>query len=206
VADSSILDAYLKNEAALKCFLRRYVVRREDAEDLAQEAFLRAFAAEAVNPISAAKAFLFTTARNLALNERAKMANATSVALEDFAERSVIVDAAQANPETQMDAKERVRMLAQAVATLPPQCSRVFLLRKVHGLSYKEIADRLGISVSTAEKHAALGLLRCSEYLRNRGADVGTAAQVPATPESGRPVARVSKLDVKRQEKARHVR
>lgn len=197
MAQNSVLDAYLENEAALKRFLRRYVPRPEDADDLAQESFVRAYAAEAINPITSPKAFLFTTARNLALNERAKMVNATSVPLEDFTEPTVLVDATQASPEEQMDAKVRVRVLAQAMTTLPPQCSKVFLLRKVHGLSYKEIAERLGISVSTAEKHAALGLLRCSQYLRARGWDVGKASA--KTDAAGQ----VSRLEPKRRDLAR---
>jgi len=42
-------------------------------------------------------------------------------------------------------------------------------MRKVHGLSHKEISERLNISVSTVEKHVASGLLRCSVYLRESG-------------------------------------
>jgi RNA polymerase sigma-70 factor (ECF subfamily) len=168
-----ILQTYLQNESALKRFLRRFATQATDAEDLAQEAFIRAYAAEAGQTISSPKAFLFRVARNLALNERARAANATSLPLEDFAETAVIEDVGQVALEDEMEARQRIRMLAEAMAGLPPQCSKVFLLRKVHGLSYKEIAERLGISVSTAEKHAALGLLRCSEYLRQHGVDGG---------------------------------
>ncbi len=167
----SILETYVQNEAALKRFLQRFTAHSADAEDLAQEAFVRAYAAEADQPIASPKAFLFRVARNLALNERAKAANATTVPLEDFADPSVIEDVGQVALDDEMEAHQRIRMLAEAMASLPPQCSKVFLLRKVHGLSYKEIAERLGISVSTAEKHAALGLLRCSEYLRQHGLD-----------------------------------
>ena len=203
MAKPSILDAYLENQTALKRFLRRFVKHREDAEDLAQEAFLRAFAAESLHFIKSPKAFLFTVARNLAINERAKLANATTASLEDFADQSVIEDTGQVTPEEDMDARQRVRLLAKAMASLPPQCSRVFMLRKVHGLSYKEIAYRLGISVSTVEKHAALGLLRCSEYLRGQGCDVNSAARGSAKSLAGEPSGRVAKLELKRRDQAR---
>jgi RNA polymerase sigma factor, sigma-70 family len=184
----SILETYVQYEAALKRFLRRFAVHAVDAEDLAQEAFVRAFAAESAQPISSPKASLFKVARNLALNERAKAVNATTLPLEDFAETPVIEDVAQVALDDEMEARQRIDMLADAIATLPPQCSKVFLLRKVHGLSYKEIAKRLGISVSTAEKHAALGLLRCSEYLKQHGVE-------PTKTQTGQ----VAKLELRRR-------
>lgn len=190
----SILETYVQNQTALTRFLRRFAVHTVDAEDLAQEAFVRAFAAEAAQPITSPKAFLFRVARNLALNERAKAANATTVPLEDFADSPVLEDVGQVALEDEMDARQRVRMLAQAMASLPPQCSKVFLLRKVYGLSYKEIADRLGISVSTAEKHAALGLLRCSEHLRRQGA---------AKDAMKEPLGQVAELESRRHKRAR---
>jgi len=195
----SILETYVQNEAALKRFLRRFSAHSADAEDLAQEAFVRAYAAEAEQPIASPKAFLFRVARNLALNERAKAANATTVPLEDFADTSVIEDVGQVALDDEMEAHQRIRMLAEAMASLPPQCSKVFLLRKVYGLSYKEIAERLGISVSTAEKHAALGLLRCSEYLRQHGLD-GIGQAKDATRE---PAGQVARLDLIRRKQTR---
>jgi RNA polymerase sigma-70 factor (ECF subfamily) len=56
----------------------------------------------------------------------------------------------------------------------------VFVLRKVHKLSHAEIAQVLGVSHSTIEKHVAKGLMRCREYLRDQGlldaADAGSAS------------------------------
>jgi RNA polymerase sigma-70 factor (ECF subfamily) len=184
----------MQYEPALKRFLRRFATQASDADDLAHEAFIRAYAAEVSQTISSPKAFLFRVARNLALNERARAANATTVPLEDFADTPVIEDVGQVALDDEMEARQRIRMLSEAMATLPPQCSRVFLLRKVHGLSYKEIAERLGISVSTAEKHAALGLVRCSDYLRQRGVESGPAKSQPSE---------VATLDLRRRKQAR---
>jgi RNA polymerase sigma-70 factor (ECF subfamily) len=55
------------------------------------------------------------------------------------------------------------------VDRLPPLCRRVFVLRKVYKLSHTEIAEVLGVSHSTIEKHVAKGLLRCRDYLREHG-------------------------------------
>jgi RNA polymerase sigma factor (sigma-70 family) len=173
---SQILKVFLENKTAIKRYLGRFSLRTEDVEDLAQETFIRAFAAESTQKIRFPKALLFRIARNLALNEKAKISNATTDSLEDLAETSVIADVSQIAADDEMCARQEVRLLAQAVANLPPQCSRVFLLRKVNGLSYKQIASRLNISVSTVEKHVALGMLRCSDYLRQKGYEVGGKA------------------------------
>lgn len=166
---SSILETYLENEAALKRFLRRFIKSREGADDLAQEAFLRAFAAESGRVIVSPKAFLFKVARNLALNELAKQSSAATEPLGDFEGQEVLEDSSQAAVDDAVDGRERIRMLARAIAALPPQCAKVFILRKMQGLSQKEIAARLNISVRTVENHVALGLVRCKAYMRAHG-------------------------------------
>jgi len=166
---STILEAYLENELALKRFLRRFIKSREGADDLAQEAFLRAFAAEPGRLIVSPKAFLFKVARNLALNELARQSSAATEPLGDFEGQEVLEDSSQAAVDDAVDGRERIRMLAAAIAALPPQCANVFILRKMQGLSQKEIAARLNISVRTVENHVALGLVRCKAYLRAHG-------------------------------------
>lgn len=163
---STILETYLAHEVALKRYLRRFTFSRETADDLAQEAFLRAFAAESRHPIETPKAFLFKVAKNLALNERARRASLTVAPLGDLESQEVIEDSSQAPVDDVVDSRERIRLLACAIAALPPQCARVFILRKMQGLSQKEIAARLGISVRTVENHVALGLSRCRAYMR----------------------------------------
>ncbi len=171
---STILEVYLENEAALKRFLRRFTKSRDDIDDLAQECFVRAYAAESDHAINAPKAFLFTVARNLALNELARRANAAVEPLGDFGDEDVLVDESQVAVDDQVDSHERIRQLARAIASLPPQCSKVFLLRTMQGLSHKEIAARLNISVRTVENHIAIGLLRCKAHLRATGSPSDT--------------------------------
>lgn len=188
---TTILESYLENEAALKRYLRRFTKSREGADDLAQEAFLRAFAAESRHIIDAPKAFLFKVARNLALNEMAKRASMATEPLGDFAGQGVIEDTGQVAVDDVVDSRERIRLLACAIAALPPQCAKVFVLRKMHGLSQKDIAVRLNISVRTVENHVALGLSRCRAYMRAHGGTDGTKS-----PQQLRPVhAQVKKAE-----------
>jgi RNA polymerase sigma factor (sigma-70 family) len=181
----TILEAYLANEVALKRYLARFVKSREAADDLAQEAFIRAFAAEAARVIESPKAFLFKVAKNLALNELARQSAIAIEPLGDFEGQSVLEDSSQAAVDDVVDSRERIRMLARAIAALPPQCAKVFILRKMQGLSQKEIAARLNISVRTVENHVAVGLSRCRAYMRDHG---GTAEEVRAASRTSQAV------------------
>lgn len=180
---STILEAYLENEVALKRYLRRFIRSREAADDLAQEAFLRAFAAESGHRIEAPKAFLFKVSKNLALNELARRASMAIEPLGDFEGQEVLEDSSQAAVDDIVDSRERMRLLARAIAALPPQCAKVFILRKMQGMSQKEIAVRLHISVRTVENHVALGLSRCRAYMRAHGGTVDESSGAARMPE-----------------------
>lgn len=160
--------AYLAHLSALKRFISRFMSRPQDIEDVAQEAYLRAFDAEnAGEDVRSPKAFLFRIAKNIALNELALK----SRLLTDYIEDSTAQDVTDKDPsiEAQVMDQEKLAMFCRAVVSLPVQCRRAFLMRKVYGLSHKDIAEQLGISISTVEKHVASGLLRCSAYLREGG-------------------------------------
>ncbi|HUE63799.1 MAG TPA: RNA polymerase sigma factor [Rhizomicrobium sp.] len=180
---SKILEAYLENEVALKRYLRRFIRSREAADDLAQETFLRAFAAESARMIEAPKAFLFKVAKNLALNELARQSSMAIEPLGDFEGQEVLEDNSQAAVDDVVESRERMRLLARAIAALPPQCAKVFILRKMRGMSQKEIAVRLDISVRTVENHVALGLSRCRAYMRAHGGAVGEGSGNSRMPE-----------------------
>jgi RNA polymerase sigma-70 factor (ECF subfamily) len=180
---STILEAYLENKVALNRYLRRFSPSREAAADLAQEAFLRAFAAESGRMIEAPKAFLFKVAKNLALNELARQSTMAIEPLGDFEGQDVLEDSSQAAVEDVVGGRERVRLLARAIAALPPQCAKVFILRNMQGLSQKEIAVRLNISVRTVENHVAVGLSRCRAYMRTHGDGAGEGGENPRIPE-----------------------
>jgi RNA polymerase sigma factor (sigma-70 family) len=69
--------------------------------------------------------------------------------------------------------QQELAMLAEAISALPERCRQVVTLRKLHGLSHREIAQRLGIAENTVNAQAALGVLRCRDYLRSRGFNPG---------------------------------
>lgn len=178
--DSAVSKAFFENESFLKKFLARFLSHPEDIEDVAQETFLKAFNAERNAAIRSPKAFLFQIAKNAALAKLTKKAQVITDYIEDLGAPEVLSD--EASIEDQVAGRQKFAVFCQAAASLPPQCRRAFLMRKVYGLSHKEISERLGISISTVEKHMAKGLQRCSDFMRDNGqladnvTDIGAGA------------------------------
>lgn len=168
---TDILGSFLKNELALKKYLSRFFSKPQEIEDVAQETFLKAFVAESKAKIHSPKAYLFRTAKHTALNELAKKANQTTDFIEDSESSSVLQDKEQVGADDTLDSKRKLLVFTKAVASLPPNCRRVFLLRKMDGLKVKEIARHLDISVSGVEKHIATGLVKCNQYFKEQGYD-----------------------------------
>ena len=180
------LAAFLDNETALKRFLSRILPTESDVEDIAHEAFIRAYSASATQAIMMPKAFLFRIAKNLAINERSRMWNTTTTFVGDAEELDSLGagNDSEVSGEDRLDSHRKFELLAQAIDQLPSQCRRVFILRKIEGYSHKEIAAEVGISVSTVEKHIAAGLVRCQKYLADRGYEVGPSHKRQSAPVS----------------------
>lgn len=164
IRHSAVSDAFKKHQSALRAFVSRMVSAPADIDDVTQETFLRAFNAEKSKDIDQPKSFLFTIARNIVLSEISKKSNKLTDHIEDLEEIEVLFGEDQVKAE--VEAEETFGLYCRAVDSLPAQCRRVFLLRKVYGLSGKAIAQRLGIAVSTVEKHLAKGVSACNAYLR----------------------------------------
>jgi RNA polymerase sigma-70 factor (ECF subfamily) len=120
--------------------------------------------------------------------ERARrQAAQTTDSVGDFEGLNVYSNEAPA--DEQIDARLRFESFCAAVDRLPPLCRRVFVLRKVYRLSHDEIAEVLGVSHSTIEKHVAKGLLRCRDYLHEIGlmdaSDANTRSAPPRVRDGG---------------------
>lgn len=149
---------------ALRRYIRRLVHSGETADEIVQEAFLRTY--ERGSAVEVPRAFLFSTARNLAADRRRHERVAATEPLADFEDTRI---GSVGGPlEDALIAGEASRLLKRAIDRLPPQCHAALTLKVFHGCSYKEIAAILGLSVKTVEKHIAVGLARTHEYMRAR--------------------------------------
>ena len=145
--------------------LRRYLARllgnTSDAQDIAHDAYLRLYPTLKSQSAENPEALLYVTARRLAIN-RLKRRSISPIHPGEANYDS----AASASPSVEQEvmARQELTLLEAAIAELPAGCRAVLLLRKVELLSHREIADRLGIAISTVEKqHArALRLLRAA--------------------------------------------
>lgn len=162
-----LLDQIFSHRAALQKYLRKFTAGAEDVEDLVQEAYVRVCALPPAQVVDSPRALLFRIAHNLAVDRaRQKVTRATDD-VADFEPLNVSSD--EAEPDEQVDLRRRFESFCAAVDSLPPLCRRVFVLRKVYQLSHAEIAQVLGLSHSTIEKHVAKGLVRCRDRLRSLG-------------------------------------
>jgi RNA polymerase sigma factor (sigma-70 family) len=161
------LNQIFRHRAALYRYLRKFTSGAEDVEDLVQETYVRMYALRDFREIESPRALLFRIAHNTAVERARRQSAQTTDSVGDF--ESLNVYSSEAPADEQIDARRRFESFCAAVDRLPPLCRRVFVLRKVYRLSHDEIAEVLGVSHSTIEKHVAKGLLRCRDYLRETG-------------------------------------
>lgn len=144
--------------------LRRLLASRgrspEDIDDLMQEAFLRLQLYCRDTTVHNSEAFLVRTALNLSAMQGRRAQVGRSVTDED--EVLAVMDSAPA-PDEVYAAQQRVSRVKAGLQRLGPRSREAFLLHRLEGLSYVQIAEQLGISVSMVEKHIA----RASFFLRD---------------------------------------
>lgn len=150
--------------------LRRYVASllgdsSSDAPDIAHDAYLRTYAAMNAGKVTNPKSLLFTAARNLAFTYRTRRAQ--RMVPTDGATLEAQATAEPATADLVADRDLRAN-LHEAILALPPGCRQVLVLRNLEGLSYNEIAARLGISLSGVEKQLQRGLRLLHEDMKER--------------------------------------
>ena len=155
---------FAESRQALHRYIRRFVGSSETAKEIVQEAFLRTYRQR--ESVTTLRAFLFSTARNLAANEYRHRRIMERGTLTDSNDSWVKTERESLEAELLRD--ERNQLIQEAIDRLPPQCRAAFTLRVFHECSYKEVADRLGISAKTVEKHIARGLRETHSYLKRR--------------------------------------
>ena len=167
---SSVTAEFLENSGFLKRFLARFFSEQQDIEDVAQETFLRAYVAEQKQSIEQPKAYLFRVAKNVALTRLTRKSEQITDYIADLSVPDVMYSETSAADEAEAD--ESLGIYCEAVAALPEKCRQVFLLRKVHGLTHREIAERMSLSISSVEKYLLKGILACQAFIqaRERGA------------------------------------
>ena len=170
----AILTEFKKSQLSLRNFISRYVISPQDIDDVSQETFLRAYKAEQEKEIEHPKAFLFRIAKNLMLSEFSSKARKITNYIEDYDSSEELLNTDHL--ESNVMAQQKLGIYCEAVASLPTQCRRVVIMKKVYGMQNKEIARRLELSVSTVEKHLTKGIRRLNSTITSRYGEQDTQA------------------------------
>jgi RNA polymerase sigma factor (sigma-70 family) len=159
-----VAELYQRHRRSLLWYLMRLIANRADAEDVAQEAFVRLLGAPHLEAdLSRARNYLFATATNLArdnFRRRSARAEGAHVVLDD-----VQLEADEPLPESCIDAERGCRLVDSALRSLPPRPRQAFLMYVHEELTYERIALSLGVSKKTIERDIALGVAVCRSRL-----------------------------------------
>ena len=161
------------HEAMLRAWLRRRFESSVELDDIVQEAYVRVLRAREGGPLASPKAFLFATARNLAL-DRLRRHEVSRTELLGEIDSLHVLDEREGIPETLARTQE-LALLTQAIQSLPTRCRQILTLRKLYGLSHREIAARLGLSQSTVSNQITIGIEKCTDFFAEHGDGPGPA-------------------------------
>jgi RNA polymerase sigma-70 factor (ECF subfamily) len=160
----TFIKLFAESRQALHRYIRRFVPSSETAKEIVQEAFLRTYRER--ESVVTLRAFLFSTARNLAANEFRHRRTVERGTFASFDESQLPAECESLESGLLRD--ERNRLIQEAIDRLPNQCRAAFTLRVFHEYSYKEVAEHLGISVKTVEKHISHAMRETNSYLKLR--------------------------------------
>ena len=160
-------DEVAVHQDALRAWVRGRFPDIGDVDNLVQETMTRVWQTRVNAAVSSPRSLLFTTAHHLAIDQlrRQKIVPMQSVA--EIADLRVYE--AGPTPAEATSHNQELELLTQALQSLPEKCRQVLTLRKIYGLSQKEIAVQLGISEHTVEAQVGNGMRRCAAYFARLG-------------------------------------
>jgi RNA polymerase sigma-70 factor (ECF subfamily) len=157
----------LPHEPALRGWLSRNTLPGLDAGDVIQEAYTILAELESVDGIRSPRAYLFQVARSVIVRH-VRRARIVPIHTVDDLDRFDHPDDA-VSPEQQAIDRDELRHLAHAIAAMPPKTQEAFVLRRVQGLSQREIAKKMRISENTVETHMSRGLAFLIDWFGGSG-------------------------------------
>ena len=155
--------AFREHRGRLYHYLRRRLANEEDAQELAQEAFLRLLRVPRVDLVADPQAYLYRVARNL-VYERGTRSPPPGSWVEE-AELESIEDP-NGTPEAEAERAVLAQSIARVLAELSPRHQSILLLFCQNGLSQREISEQVGLSKSMVQKCLAQAIAHCRKRLR----------------------------------------
>ncbi|MDR6625834.1 sigma-70 family RNA polymerase sigma factor [Caulobacter segnis] len=163
----------LPYESALRAWLSRRPLAGLEVDDIVQETYAILAGLERVDHIVNGRTYMFEVAKSVVLRA---LRRGRIVAFEALAEaEGMEAPSDEPSPETVAADRQELSRIAALIAGLPAKCREAFTLRKVHGLSQREVARRMGVSENTVEKHVGKGIGVLMDAL-GRGGNRGAQA------------------------------
>lgn len=151
-------------------FLTRRLRCSDTAAEITHETYIRFCQTSQTTPVNNARALAYRIALNLAVDYQRKAKVRSDRAVEgDFEAFADSFQSTEAGPEQIAIAQQNLTTLEQALMELPTDCRNAFLWRGIDGLTYLEIAARLGISESMVNKHLTRATAHCTQRMKNSG-------------------------------------
>jgi RNA polymerase sigma-70 factor (ECF subfamily) len=152
---ADLKSAYLLHSPELTRYVRRRAGDRNAVADVVHDAFVR-MAEQPATKIQDVRSYLYRIARNLLLDQKKQDVRRQTFAVPHEALFDIVDDAP--SPEDAVDARLKLERLQRLVTELPFKTQQIFVLNRVDGLSYVEVARHLDISESSVQKHLALAV------------------------------------------------
>jgi RNA polymerase sigma-70 factor (ECF subfamily) len=152
------------HEPMLRAWLGSRFPEIGEFDDIVQEAYARVLGARRNGPLENPKAYLFAVARNLAMDHFRRNRGRDANPLAEI-DHQAVLDETEGIPESLVRHHD-LELLTEAIQSLPARCRQVLTLRKIYGLSQREIAAQLGIAEHTVEAQVTIGIRKCAEFLR----------------------------------------
>jgi|SRR5580658_9739467 RNA polymerase sigma factor (sigma-70 family) len=159
---------FAQQGSALRAFLLRRTRRHPEAADIAQEVYVRMLRIPDMGAIRNPEAYLFTVASNLAKEyAQRESRDRMAVDVDDPAVQEQLAELPVFGGE--VDTEQRIARLREVLEQLSPKCRAAVELQYWHGLSYEEIALRLGVSTHMVKKYLSQGLMHCRRRMARLG-------------------------------------
>ncbi len=167
VSNERIAEVFRAYNDTLVNYLAAHLKSRQEALEVAQEAYVRLLTMAESGKILDIESYLFRTAKNIAIDRVRR--NNLKLRVFESAGAALVFDDESARqrakvPETEASGRQTLKLLRTAIDELPPKCRMAFILYKLHGESYKEVACRMNLTESMVRKYVLRGL----EYCRKR--------------------------------------
>jgi RNA polymerase sigma factor (sigma-70 family) len=162
----------LPHEPALRAWLwRHHPGLKEELDDIVQESYFRLLRARAAGPVRCARTYLFGIARHVALGIHRAQRHTSATRVNDLPETATMEE--NGDVVAMVTHRQELALTAAAIARLPDRCREVVTLHTVEGLSYREVAARLGLAEETVRVQMARAVKKCIAFLRERGGGEG---------------------------------